>query len=327
MTDGDQSQEPRPQDEILAGKYVLGVLSDDARREIEARMASDRAFAKLVKRWKHDIAGLQAEDEDLRRTVTGQRSGPRPGLLSGRWAERLRFQTGSKPQGRPPGPAPTSNGRPGSATGKTPGQPDTQAGYAGVPHRGIPGSIPVGPHAGTQKPGRPGAAAGAASGRMGMRGGRLSPPRPHLIGTDLWRSAAFWRGMSAILIIILLGIAAIALPALVSLPRHLPVLAELNQPDSPLSLMAHYDAASGHLHVTPTASGLADASTLQVWVMPASGKPWSLGTLSGNGDLVIPSEDRRRIGEGVTLAITLEPIGGSPTGLPGGKVLASGSTR
>lgn len=50
-----------PQDGILAGEYVLGTLSSDARRQVEARMADDAAFAALVRDWQQRLEPL---DED-----------------------------------------------------------------------------------------------------------------------------------------------------------------------------------------------------------------------------------------------------------------------
>ena len=41
----------RPDDDVLAGEYVLGVLEADERRAVEARIARDPAFAALVVFW------------------------------------------------------------------------------------------------------------------------------------------------------------------------------------------------------------------------------------------------------------------------------------
>ncbi len=44
----------------------------------------------------------------------------------------------------------------------------------------------------------------------------------------------------------------------------------------------------------------------------------------GDGSIVIPPDMRGRLKDGVTLAVSLEPFGGSPTGKPTGPVVASG---
>lgn len=64
MTSGDQSQGGRAQDEILAGEYVLGMLPQDARRRVEQRMARDKAFARIVHRWRSELSTFR-DDEDV----------------------------------------------------------------------------------------------------------------------------------------------------------------------------------------------------------------------------------------------------------------------
>jgi anti-sigma-K factor RskA len=51
----------RSRDEVLAGEYVLGVLSASDRRKVEARMMSDREFAAIVFRWTQNLAGMNDE--------------------------------------------------------------------------------------------------------------------------------------------------------------------------------------------------------------------------------------------------------------------------
>jgi anti-sigma-K factor RskA len=45
------------------------------------------------------------------------------------------------------------------------------------------------------------------------------------------------------------------------------------------------------------------------------------------GELVIPVDMRGNIGEGTSLAVSLEPFGGSPTGQATGPIVASGTTH
>ena len=51
------SDGPGPTDDaILAGEYVLGVLDAGARRQAQARIAAEPAFARLVQQWEHRFA-------------------------------------------------------------------------------------------------------------------------------------------------------------------------------------------------------------------------------------------------------------------------------
>lgn len=43
-------------DQVIAGEYVLGVLSDEDRRKVEARLMRDRQFAAMVSRWEENLA-------------------------------------------------------------------------------------------------------------------------------------------------------------------------------------------------------------------------------------------------------------------------------
>lgn len=52
-------------DEVIAGEYVLGVLSEEERGKVEARLAKDRQFAAMVSRWKENLSMLEDEQEGL----------------------------------------------------------------------------------------------------------------------------------------------------------------------------------------------------------------------------------------------------------------------
>jgi anti-sigma-K factor RskA len=65
MTTPDQSKGGRSRDEVLAGEYVLGVLSFEDRQKVEKRMRSDRQFAAIVSRWEQNLSGFNDEYESL----------------------------------------------------------------------------------------------------------------------------------------------------------------------------------------------------------------------------------------------------------------------
>jgi anti-sigma-K factor RskA len=64
----------------------------------------------------------------------------------------------------------------------------------------------------------------------------------------------------------------------------------------------------------------------ELWVIPADGKPRSLGTMPRTARMHARLEPAmaRELHQGATLAISVEPTGGSPTGSPTGPVVASG---
>ncbi|KAA0699348.1 anti-sigma factor [Neorhizobium sp. P12A] len=65
MTTPDQSKGGRSRDEVLAGEYVLGVLSLEDRQKVEKRMRSDRQFAAIVTRWEQNLSGFNEEYESI----------------------------------------------------------------------------------------------------------------------------------------------------------------------------------------------------------------------------------------------------------------------
>jgi anti-sigma-K factor RskA len=86
-----------------------------------------------------------------------------------------------------------------------------------------------------------------------------------------------------------------------------------------------YDAASGKLVVAPTVldPGKGDA---ELWIIPAGGKPTSLGVVDAKNaeDHMVPEAKRILLAPGATFAITQEAKGGSPTGSAQGPIVASG---
>ncbi|MEO7365589.1 MAG: anti-sigma factor [Sphingomicrobium sp.] len=105
-----------------------------------------------------------------------------------------------------------------------------------------------------------------------------------------------------------------------------PLAAMLGDDKRDLKLMASYDPASRRLMVAAASDMTAAPNHAhELWVIPADGTPRSLGTMPGpkmRAQLPLPMANQLR--EGVTLAISVEPMGGSPTGLPTGPVIASG---
>ncbi len=88
---------------------------------------------------------------------------------------------------------------------------------------------------------------------------------------------------------------------------------------------AVYDAGTGEIRL----AGGVDVPTgrsAELWVIGADAAPHSLGLLEGPASRVsIGGSNLRRVAAGVTLAVTIEPEGGSPSGLPTGPVVASGT--
>ena len=84
------------------------------------------------------------------------------------------------------------------------------------------------------------------------------------------------------------------------------------------------------MHVTLTGSKMpADtrSRSLELWMLDSKGKPHSLGLLPVSGSqsfgMPLPALPAEELVAALTLAVSVEPHGGSPTGLPTGKVLGA----
>ena len=90
------------------------------------------------------------------------------------------------------------------------------------------------------------------------------------------------------------------------------------------AVAAAFDPADGSLRLT-AAPKVPVGRAAQLWVIGGDGVPHPLGLLAADATLlVLPAADRTRLTAGATLAISVEPPGGSPTGKPTGPVIATG---
>lgn len=84
-------------------------------------------------------------------------------------------------------------------------------------------------------------------------------------------------------------------------------------------------AATNQLRMRPVAATQAEAGKdYELWIVPESGNPLSLGVVPVGGgvyQVTLTDEARQALSRSRTLAISLEPAGGSPTGVPTGPIL------
>ncbi len=230
----------RSRDEIISGEYVLGILSEEDRRRVEARIASDPKFARQVRRWQTNLADF---NDDYREAK------PAPDLYN-----------------------------------------KIEARLFGVDQ----------------------------------------PRAPSGMLQAVWGSVFLWRGLTAAAVILAVGIGVADRVTLIpTQPAGKPLVAELTGMDSPISLIASYDTASGRLAITPAALKQEQPKSLEVWLIEDNKAPVSLGVLPDNakGDMQIPAAMRKQFTEGKTIAISVEPFGGAPEGKPTGPIIALGKTR
>lgn len=176
--------------------------------------------------------------------------------------------------------------------------------------------------------------------------GDEEPPRP-----SLWREidgrlpgnddtpadgslAARWRAASIALGVIATVLGALALhpgappppaPAPVQERVSAPLIAVLRADGAAATVAIGFDPGSNRLTLAADALD-ARAGSAELWAIPATGTPQSLGLVDADAPTwrVSPAA-ARLVTPGVTLAVTLEPRGGSPTGRPSGTPLLTGT--
>ena len=151
----------------------------------------------------------------------------------------------------------------------------------------------------------------------------------------LRRAAARWRaaavGMTALAAA--LGIVLIEQPRSVPAPventrPQAPLVARLGDTDRAVKLVASWDPSGRRLVLAFTGDMATDPNhSHELWVIPAGGKPRSLGTMGDSKQMHMRLADAiaSLMESGATVAISVEPPGGSPTGSPTGPVIASGA--
>lgn len=180
-------------------------------------------------------------------------------------------------------------------------------------------------------------------GVMADIGAPLRVAAPALAGKSIWQSLALWRGLAfGGPVLAALAVAVVMAPA--GGPQ-LPAETVAQAPDQELGgmlsaslagadgkplLAATWDPLRGAVVLTPVtaeaADGGAEDRVAELWVIEGDRAPRSLGvieTASANAH-AISSQVISGLQPGAVLAISIEPNGGSPTGLPTGLVIATG---
>ncbi len=159
----------------------------------------------------------------------------------------------------------------------------------------------------------------------------IAPVRPVVAPAPakpgLWNSLALWRSLA------LAGTAAAAIaiaqvgspPPAPGAPPQLLVAALADADGKPL-LSAAYDPLRGAVVLTPATQRDDVGKSPELWVIEGDKPPRSLGVIDIRGPNAHAISSKRLAGlaPGSVLAISIEPLGGSPTGQPTGPVVATG---
>ena len=148
--------------------------------------------------------------------------------------------------------------------------------------------------------------------------------------TGGWRQLAFWRGFSALASVATLALAVLLVsPAPVRPPIVVVLSAATPAPGAPAgavepaSFVASISADGRAMVTQPLVNVSLQANrSLELWSLPPSGAPRSLGVIAADKATVV---QRGKVLDGTAgFAVTLEAAGGSPDGKPHGPILYVG---
>jgi anti-sigma-K factor RskA len=143
--------------------------------------------------------------------------------------------------------------------------------------------------------------------------------------SGLWQSLAFWRTLA----ISSAALAAASIAGLVYIAERpaAPLVASLVEESGKPGFFAAANPADGSVTIVPAALVMgAPQRAYELWVIPPGGSPHSLGLVDPDKPVkvTIPPALLPHVSADSTLAISIEPPGGSPTGQPTGPVIANG---
>lgn len=150
---------------------------------------------------------------------------------------------------------------------------------------------------------------------------QLPAPAPQRAG--LWQNLTFWRNFALASALAAACLAVIAYLGAVN--QQAPLVATI-EGGGARTFVAALDLKRGTIAVVP-ASYTADATRVpELWLIPADGRPRPIGLLQADKavTLALPAGLVSLAKSNAVLAVSLEPPGGSPTGLPTGPVIATG---
>lgn len=152
---------------------------------------------------------------------------------------------------------------------------------------------------------------------------------------ELKRKISFWKGLSAgasamaASLALVIGFNAVREPAVIQAPAAPIMAASLMSPSKEVMLSAAFEADGRTLTLMPGKMAPPPGRAYQLWLIPADGKPRSLGMVGGKAMRmpVEPAMATHFHEAQPMLALSLEPMTGSPGEGPTGPVVASGALQ
>lgn len=143
-----------------------------------------------------------------------------------------------------------------------------------------------------------------------------------------WNSLALWRPLAIAALIAAVGLAGLEFypRAPVTTP---PLVAALVAEGGPVRYLAYFDKGQGRLALTRLDQPPQQGRDHELWLVAGGNAPVSLGVLGRLEavSIALRPEQSSQIASGAVLAVSDEPLGGSPTGVATGPIIAAGPVK
>jgi len=160
------------------------------------------------------------------------------------------------------------------------------------------------------------------------------PPEGHVEEhAGWWQSVGLWRwaaGLAAAVAVAAIALNIVSHPLSTQLPPVARVVTVIAHDDGSPGWLATIDTSRGTLQTMPIPSAPDTQGRVpELWLIPPGRAPLPLGLLSTGRSLLItvPAALRRDLTTAAVLAVSLEPPGGAPNGVPTGPIIAKGMVR
>ncbi len=147
---------------------------------------------------------------------------------------------------------------------------------------------------------------------------------PRQARPNLWNSLTLWRWSALASAALAVASLAVVYVATVSSKRT-SLVARLDA-NGQAGFVAAIDPGRNRITIVPASLTSVDQRVLELWLIAPGDRPRSLGLIEPGKPVQInvPADLAGRMKADAALAVSVEPPGGSPTGLPTGPVVASG---
>lgn len=151
----------------------------------------------------------------------------------------------------------------------------------------------------------------------------------------LWNSLIFWRALTASVfalsaVLILPGLLVPKPEIMAAAPQIVaPIIAPMQSDTGEVRFVALYQPGSDEIRISRVKSDKGADRDYELWLVDDGGTPQSMGIIPDRSEarLKVKPEHIANINTGDAFAVSVEPIGGSPTGNATGPVIAVGVSK